>query len=429
MATSVTEKFYSIFWANEACQEIFLLHKEQLLEKEEINMAENGKKSFYTKRFVVSNSKGRDEQVDKLFQRIKNREIDATHSLSEVGIKNFDSSKIEKYFKEKFGQGINEVSTKVDKGSLHQVKFLMEATSSLFSEKRFLKFLQKYKFVPSELSTVEELADFFEKLLKTEVSNLLTPERIAEIISSLDQIVLYYQNIYVDSLLELNNFYSDVLSDKGNFKSRIQLFDQLYEAGVLEGGKLKTYYECLSCKQDTFTANATVNAPPSKIKIKCPICTQELFYLAAYEITTEIFNHIQSKDGLLLKAICYLADRKGIVYDCNSHILGDVEADIVFYQEKSISDIVEVKMYKTDRPEDTTETNLETDLRKFLSNREKLVKNSPAFAKVQFHFVTNILQEDYYFHLRDTFRSELKSKNVSVYSPKQYRDQHFDEVE
>lgn len=416
------EKFLALFWSNEICRNIFLLHKEQLLEKDVVEALDGSKTHYYSPRFVISNSLIRKDLHEKLQKRVEHRELDLGHHLGHTTERNFDQQKIEAYFNKLFSHPIKEVSKKIDAGNIQQVKFLMEATSALLSEKRFIKFLQKYKIAPVEINSIDDLARHFESLFKTEVSKLFTPERISDVLASLDNITSYYQNAYVKDLMEANNFYTDFLYDKDNYKSRISFFDILYEASILVGGKFKGYYECTQCDPGIFNGSITVKATPSKLKLRCPVCGSETYFIVPYEIHDDIFQLIKHKDGLLLHVIKLSIEKNGWMCASNVNLSNDVEADICVYNNNLISDVIEIKMFKTDRPEDTIVKNLEESLNNLIRNRQKLINENQNWINVQFHLITNITIDATIAEVRNTFQNQIANTKVFIYTPMQFKE-------
>jgi hypothetical protein len=405
MATVSVDKFFSIFWSDEACRKIFLLHKEELLEKKEVDLS------------------------IKLVQRIENRELELGHELNSTTKRNIDQSKIDEYLNRTFAAPIQEFSKGINNNKIQQVRFIMEATSSLLSEKRFLKFLQKYKVIPAGIHSMDGLSKHFETFFKTEIGKFLTPQRITEFLASVDQISSYYQNAYIKDLMDANNFYSDILYQEENYKDRIAMFDLLYEAGVLQGGKFKGYYECTKCDYGIFNATVNIKTAPSKTKLKCPACGQETFYIVPYEIQEEIFEFIKHKDGLLFHLIKGLLGKKGLKFLQNVNLIADVEADLALLDELNrVNRVIEIKMFKSDRPEDTIRKNLEGGLRKFLDARKKLISVNPDWTGVAYHFITNITDESCYRELVEKFKNELSGTNVTVHSPDQFKNAFFADI-
>lgn len=423
MIPPIPSKFFSIFWDNEACREIFLMHKEQLLEKNEIDFA-GSKKNFYLQRIVLSNSLRRSDTDTRMQQRIQNRSIDLDHSLSLKAQRNFTEPKIDAYFQEKFGKSIKSITDKLNGGNISQIRFLSELTTSLLSEKRILKFLKKYNFISSKINSIKELGEFIEKSFEAEISKTLNSGHLLDIITSMDEISDYYNNEIFNSLIDANQFYTDRIYDKENFKDRIALFDLLYEANVLIGGKYKTYYECTSCATGVFSGNMTLNVTPGKVKLKCPNCAKEVFFLAPYQICNDVFNMLVHKDGLLFFAIGYLLKKKQLKFVTNQFYIPDIEIDFqILNLQNQITDIIEIKNFKTDRPDDTQITNLRDGLKRFLDSRNKLINSNPSYSEVKFHFVTNLRTEVFYNKLKEAFKEELSNTFIKVYSPEGFKQQ------
>ena len=240
---------------------------------------------------------------------------------------------------------------------------------------------------------------------------------MAEILKSLDEIASFYDKENFESLMEADKFYIDVLYDKESFKSRIELFDMLYDAGCLEGGVFKTYYECTNCEEGVFSGNVKLNVRPEKIKLKCPNCNKEVFYLAPYKIDDVLFNEILSKDGILHAAIEYFLIEEGFSVNSNVTIPKDIEIDLqVVNPAGHVADIIETKMFKTDRPEDTIKTNLKEGLTKLIRAREKLVNINPGYQLIKFHFVTNILDENLLSDVRKDFAEPISKNKIRIHS-------------
>jgi hypothetical protein len=417
MISPVINKFFSIFWSDESCRSIFLQHKEHLLRKEKIIADQSGEDNFYySRRFVISNSLSRKDISLKLTQRIKNQALDLNDSLEKVKSKNTNLEEINAYLRQQFPDPYNKIFSKIGGSKYQQGKFLIELLTSLLSEKQLLRFLQNYSLVPTHLNDLPQAIKYLEDFLIKEFSKLLTGERVTEILQTLEQLSKYYQNIYVRDLMSENEFYADVLYDKENFKSRLVLFDMLYEANALASSKYKAYYECTACNPGVFSASATVNVTPSKVRLKCPACEKETFFAVPYEIDGSLFELIKSKDGLLFYAVKYLLDSRG--YSCfeNVHVPKDVEIDIVVRNKNGlVTDVFEIKMFKTDRPDDTTLSNLREALSKFETTRKKLTAIDKQYLSANFNLVTNLDHEELGTDL-DTLKS-TDFKKINVYSP------------
>ncbi len=390
MEKLVLQQFYNLFWGNESCQEIFLNHKEQLLEKDEIEIG--SKKQFtYLPRLVLSNSLKKRGIDKRLVERIESKKIELNHALeglfSEKLIKH---PEIEQKLKSRFEKPFEIVVSKLNGSKITQTRFLTEIASSVISEKRLLKFLRKYGFIGDEIKSFDQLSNSIEHFIENEINRLTQKDSFQELLNGINDLSEFYSNHKFDALMNANAFYLDVLYDKDNYQSRLDLFDNLYDIDVLQGGHYKTYYECTNCNVGVFSGNVSLNVTPSKVKLKCPNCNKEVFYLAPYKIHSEITNHITHKDGLLFFAIKSCLLDKGISFLENYIIGPDIEIDIAITKNQGILEIIEVKQFKTDRPEDTQLHNLRDALSKIGKRRQKLIEIDGNYEYVRFSLMTNI---------------------------------------
>ncbi len=419
----VSSKFYSIFWNNLQSQNVFLLHKEQLLQKSEMKF-KTANKFFYYPRIVLSNSLSRKESSQRIEQRIQNRNIETDHALNSIGTRNINEEKIVKFLTEKFAKPIDIITKKLKGSNVSQIKFATEIIFALSSEEKLIALLRKYDIVPSNVSTWEDLKKYGEDFFDKEVTSILNPDHFLDILESVDNIANYYNDHIFNSLIEANKFYTDILYDKENFKDRIDLFDGLYEAKSLIGGHYKTYYECMNCAVGTFSGNVTLDVMPSKVKLKCPNCGKDVFYLAPYKITESIFKDITSKDGLIHQAVKYLLESHKILNKTNVTAAGDVEMDFeILNKENKIVHVVETKMFKTDRTDEVIIANIREGLRKLLTARQKLIdKVNPNYIHVGFHYLTNITDEVLIREVYDEFRTEIGNSRVAIHNVNSFKN-------
>lgn len=419
---STATKFYNFFWSSEQCQNIFLLHKEQLLEKKEIEL-NSTKKAYYLQRFVLSNSLKKRKTAERIEQRIQNRNIDTDHTLNILATRNLDEEKIKRYFKQKFGEPLELISKTLDGNRLSQMKFFSELTSAFLSEARLIQFLKKYKLIAQDLNSLKEVGSHFEKLAQSEFTAIINSDHFVDLFETADGLARYYDNYNFTNLIDADKFYTDVFYDNENFKNRLDLFDSLFEQGVLLGGHYKAYYECVECAINTFFGAMSLNVTPGKIKLKCPNCNKEAFYIVPYKIDEAIFNDIKSKDGLLFHAVKNLLTSKQIIHQPNISLLNDIELDFqILNKSNLITHIIEIKMFKTDRPKDTTASNLRDGFRKFLNARNKLVEHNSGYKNVSFIFLTNILNDTFLNELRESFSAEIINQQIFVISIKGFLD-------
>lgn len=299
---STTNKFYNLLWGDDQCQNIFLLHKEQLLEKQEVAI-DGTKKHFYLPRFVLSNSLKRKDTRKRIEQRIQDRNIDNDHSLNSIVLKNINEEKIIAFFKGKFGKSIDLITKKLNEGRISEMRFFVELAKVLFSEKQLILFLKKYQIIDNEINSINELSNSFRDALQNEILPVINSDHIVDIFESFNTISCFYENYIFNNLMASDKFYTDIFYDTENFKTRLELFDTLYEANVLLGGYYKAYYECTHCQINTFSGNVTLNVTPSKIKLKCPNCSKEVFYIVPYKLDDSIFSDIQSTLDLVSRGL------------------------------------------------------------------------------------------------------------------------------
>jgi hypothetical protein len=387
------------------------------LEKQEVLLGGDSKKYYYLQRFVISNSLKREDSLKRIEQRIQNRHIDLNHSLESKSAKNLPEEKVIGYFNDKFGKGIELLSKKLNGGNITQVKFLSELTMALISEKRAIRFLHKYELIPKHITTFEQLTGNIEKTFESEMSKFLKSEHFVDLLTSVDEIVNHYDNYNFNSLIDSHEFYSDVLYDKENFKDRMHLFDSLYESKSLLGGIFKTYYECTNCDTGVFSGNVTLNVTPSKVKLKCPNCNKEVYYLAPYKINDELFSDITSKDGLLASAVCNLLSASKIKWRASVLVDKDIEIDVQILnkEQNGVNDIIELKMFKQDRPVDVLIANLSEGLKAFLTAQNKLIALNPDYRNLRYHYLTNITNENVLKELTTRFQTEIGGRHLLIH--------------
>lgn len=416
MPSQVQQKFYNLFWNNLHCRDIFLLHKEELLKKEEVDIR-SIKKHYYQKRFVISNSLKNPDAILRIEQRLQDRRIDLNASLQHKSDKNLPENKITQYFTERFGKTLEMINQNLNGSSVKRVRFIGELLKGLGSEKRFIQLLRRYGVISTNIKSVPALLDAADKFIEKELKLVLNSDHFTDIVTAVDEVANHYNNYNYNSLLDSHDFYSDILFNKENIKERLMLFDSLYECKVLEGGIYKTYYECTQCSKDVFSGNVTLNVTPSKVKLKCPNCEKAVFYLAPYKLHDDIFSDIISKDGLIQEALCSLLSENKIIHLRNPFYGKDIEVDIqLMNKNRQITDIIELKMYKSDRPNDVLITNLSEGFSKFMSMQEKLKQVDSHFSNVRFHFLTNLTNKLLIRELKTTFKNQLLQNKVTIHS-------------
>lgn len=409
--TAVSKKFYNLFWTNEVCRRIFSLHKEQLLEKRDIDLGHE-KRTYYLQKIVISNDKGKKLSTDLIETRIENNKVDLNDNLEVTASKYFDEAKFQALVETYFGKAIEKIEKELSSGTFSQVRFGFELLSSLSSEEKLIKFLKGYHLLPANINSFSQI----EEMLNKTVSSFITKESILEFLDSVDKISEFYTTGVYHNLLESNKFYADTFYETELFKDRLQLFDMLYEAKVFESGIYKTYYECYNCDENVFKSIATLKTKPSKIALKCPVCKRETFYLSPYRINDEIFSHITDKDGLIKFAAKHLLTQKGFTYKDNIQIPPDIELDLVAFKKEVISLILEVKMFKTDTPEHTHKSNLNTAISKAAKAKEKVINLDSPFKNSFLIVTTNYSDINLLKEVREGNKTKMREYKIKLLS-------------
>ncbi|MBK9508017.1 MAG: hypothetical protein IPP05_20490 [Cytophagaceae bacterium] len=165
----------------------------------------------------------------------------------------------------------------------------------------------------------------------------------------------------------------------------------------------------------------TTNIKPSKLKLKCPNCNSELLYIVPYELDKEIYDKIVHKDGLLFFAIQYVLDDNNYSYSANQTYLKDIELDFCLQSDNgNIIEIVEVKMFKTDRPADTQIGNIRDAVVQIKKSVDKLVEIDLGFKTIQHSLVTNISSESVYKQAKIELDKDMKDYNIKLYTMNDY---------
>lgn len=409
----MNKKFYNLFWIDQTCQTIFSMHKSKLLE-DEVELIVS-KEKFYAQRLVLTNSQKRNSETQ-LAQRTENENIELIHNLQQAATKYFDSSKIEALVKDRFGKTFKKIESDLSKTG-GWWKLAIKLVGTLDSEKDLFKLLASYELIPEDIVSKEQFGKYVEKEVNQHVKSFFKKENLSELAISIDLISTYYNHKLKNNLVTATKHYTDILYTSENLNDRIKFFDNLYEIGVIEGGKLKSYYECVYCPPNTFNGILTINLKPSHLKMKCPCCKKELFYIVPYELNKSLYDQIVHKDGLLFFAIEYLLEKSGYKFICNQNQLHDVEIDFSLLNEQGlIYELIEVKMFKQDRPIDTQIGNIREAVSQTKKAVNKLMSIDPNYKRLSKSIVTNITDDAVYSLANRELVTDLKEYNITLYS-------------
>lgn len=411
--TAIDKKFYNLFWTDPTCQTIFSSHKAQLLE-DEVELIVT-KEKFYAQRIVLTNSQKR-KTGTQVAKRAENENIELIHNLQVAAKKYFDEAKIEVHIKNRFGKAIKTIEKDLQKSG-GWWKLAMKLIGSLDSEKDLFKLLSDYHLIPKEIENKEQFVKYVDSEFDSHLKEFLKKENLSELAISIDLISTYYNHKIKNNLVSATKHYTDVLYDSENYQDRLEFFDNLYEINVIKGGKLKSYYECVNCSPNTFNGVLTLDIRPSSLKLKCPSCSKELFYIVPYELNKVIYDNIVHKDGLLFFAIQHLLEQYNYQFVANYNQPPDIEIDFcLLNNQQLVYEFVEVKMFKNDRPVDTQIGNIRDAVSQTKKAIDKLCTVNPDYKKIQKSIVTNIINDTVYKLANKELEKDLKEYNIVLYT-------------
>jgi hypothetical protein len=414
------DHFYRFFWKSPICQNIFLLHKELLLEKNSLDLAVT---DYYLQRFIISNSiTTREEIEEQLIFRQENKYAGLLDKLNQSKDKYFDEEKLTAYIKNKFGQAFALASKDYKE---KKVSFILTKIAPRLDEgiEGLISLLKEYKAIPDSIEHTEEsLSQYFETELLNESRDFLKKQDVSDIFLTVDNISHVYNSVLKETLINGYKQNLSTLIDKENFKDRLKIFDLLYEIGILIGGKFKSYVECMKCPPDTFNAFITWDIKPSKAKIKCPQCEKKTNSLVPYYIHDEIYSHITNTDGLLSFALEYIFYKKGISYLKNHNLEKANEIDFVLGSTSNVRALIEVKMFRNDKDDRVKLSNLGDTISQIKKTRIKLSEIDPKYTEVSHFLVTNISEDYLIKEARTEFKNDLKSFCIRIFTPMEFYD-------
>jgi hypothetical protein len=343
----ITDKFYNFFWKNKACQNLFLLSKEELLDTLEIPLGEKVT-CLSLPRIILSNVEKKDDfNYETLKFRTENDNIVSENLLS---------SKIELYtplltnfLESKFGKSLEKLVHDLEENPL---KLIRKGMSLIFKDEEefepvIVEFLQEYGFIGKHLQSFKDIEEYFNKeFIDKNIKSLLTENNLWNLLEFLKSIKDIYVNESYKSLYTSNQILVNAVHDTEDYISRIQLFNLLYESGIISSSSEDAFIECLNCEPGTYKGVFQLKINPKRLEdLKCPVCQRELTYYIPFELHKDIYEVIKLSDGLLHDALCNWLSLHSIKFSLNLRILDDIEVDCAF-NYKGINYIVECKMYK-----------------------------------------------------------------------------------
>jgi len=342
--SATKDVFYDLFWQSKACQNLFLLSKEELLDSVKLDVLGVSKQISFP-RIIISNIESKEHEN---FEAIKFRtessdirtgeNLDSKLKLYEPLIGNFLDSK--------FGKSFEKLMTeyKSDKDAFFEkILFLV------FSEeptKNVIEFLQQYGFVGKHIKSVEDFEKYFEKEgLQKITQSILTEENFRNLLEFARGLKDLYANQIFKGLYESNQVLVNSLHSTDNFESRLKLFGILYESKIISASKDDAYLECTHCDVETYRGVMQLTVNPKRLSaLKCPFCSTELSYYVPYELHEDIYLQVKRTDGIIQSALENLLERNDVKYEHSKKYLKNIEVDCLFEHE-SKQYIIECKMY------------------------------------------------------------------------------------
>lgn len=340
--------FYNIFWQNKACQNLFLLSKEELLDTKTMTYGEE-RARISLPRIILSNVHKSDQSA---VETIKYRS--ETHGIVSEALlhEKIDiyGPIISDFIESRFGKALAKVTEDLTaEGKIFFEKVIPELLDDdgINFERALIKFLQEYGFVGPHINSFRDIEKFFEKeAIEKNLKGIMSEANFRNFLIILKSAKDMYVNGCYKSLYESNQVLIGALHDQEDYQSRLGLFNILFDCGIISTSKEDSFVECVNCAQGTYRAVVELRVTPKKLeKLRCPNCDSQLSFYVPYDLHPEIFEIVKSHDGLLLDALVDLLDKEDITCETGSKYLSDIEIDCNFKKGNGLF-IVECKMYK-----------------------------------------------------------------------------------
>jgi hypothetical protein len=404
------EIFYNLFWQSQACKNLFLLSKEELLDTKAIEI-EDASASVSFPRIIVSNVIRNDDNHEKIRFRTEANIIKSENSISnklkfyEPLISNFIESKFGKAL-EKFAIDFNQSPTRFLKLT---AKIIL--SNDVNREKIIIQELQNYGFIGKHIKAFDQLEKYISKEgVNKNLKALITEENVWNLFEFLKAAKDIYTNQVYKDFYSSNQILVNSLNKEDNFENRLKLFNHLFESGVLYSSLEDSYLECTHCNPGVFRGILQLKLNPLKLRnLKCPGCENALTYYVPYELHPDIYNVIKSKDGLLLDAFCHYLLSKKVFFQCNVIKLTDIEFDCIISLKEKIT-IVECKMYKLNTTKERLTSKLKEHFSRLVGNVMRVKEYDPA--KTVLVLLVNIPDQE----LLEAVTHDVKNQNeISIF--------------
>ncbi len=407
--SEIKEIFYNLFWQNKACQNLFLLSKEELLDTKNLDF-EGNSASVSLPRIIISNIESKEDFTHETI-RIRNENIN-------IRTENLLNSKIELYtplitnfLEGKFGKSLEKVINDFN----HDPWKLIGKAVTLFIdgednfEKTIIEFLQEYGFIGKQIKSFVDLEHYFQKeAISKNVKSILSENNIWNFLEFLKAIKDIYVNESYRSLYNSNQILVNALYNTDNFHSRLHLFSLLFESGIISPSNEDAFIECASCQPGTYRGVFQLKINPKKLKeLKCPVCSTELTYYVPYELHRDIYNIVKLQDGLLQDALCNLLTFNKVEFKTNQKYLKDIELDCIYKYDQAIY-VVECKMYKISTTRDKLKKKVRAHFGKLVSDITRIKEGAKKNKEnIRPTLLVNIIDNEFLSEIE----RELKEQN------------------
>lgn len=420
MKSVIHKKFYNLFWNNQACYNMFLLSKEELLDSNTVG-SDDRKMTFTTNKILVSNADQTNSSYETIKYRLENFNLEAESEVLEK--LNFVRKIIETYLEKNYKESFEKLMSDIEKKPLKTViKVISALSNDKKREKNVLELLRKYNFVPHHLENFKDVeSHFLDKFKPSTKSVIVNDENVKQFFEGIKFVKdLYVSNSYkkLYSANE-NQVLFNSLRDQDDYTSRIQLYHLMYEADLIKSSDEDAFIECCECPPKSYRGVFQLRIDPKKMdNLKCPICSNELTYFIPFELHLEIYDKVKRQDGIIIDALEDILKSKEIVYKLNQRFLDNIELDCI-YKINNQKHIVECKMYKLMTEDRKLKSKVKThyfDLIRDLKRLREEAKMNDIFSAF---LLVNIQDKDL---LSDIIKEVEPMNEVSIISLKDFKE-------
>jgi hypothetical protein len=118
----------------------------------------------------------------------------------------------------------------------------------------------------------------------------------------------------------------------------------------------------------------------------------------------------------------YLLEEHQFNFVSNQKFLGDVEFDFcIVNDEKEILEIIEIKMFKTDRPLDTQVGNIRSAVAQLKKAINKVEKEQIGYKTLYKSLITNITDDNVYNIAKSELSKDLQEYNINIYTANDFK--------